>query len=111
MLSPGISPVLPRQERNIRVSMPNRCFSINIKQVPLVPAISITCYKSQGLTLNKMILGPMRHLTRTLPQKATFYVTVTRVRSMKDTSADGVANTRAIDFLFPVNPFCLKSLV
>jgi hypothetical protein len=51
-------------------------------QIPVIPAYSITADKSQGHTVNQMILGPLKHATRSRPQRAAHYVATTRVRSM-----------------------------
>lgn len=76
----GVVPVRQRVEKSINVRMPARSFNVTIKQVPLVPAFALTSEKCQGLTVDKMILGPMRHPTRRAPQRSSFYVAVTRVR-------------------------------
>ncbi len=81
-LPPGVVPILPRLEPKIDVTLPNRSFRINATQVPIVPAFAITCDKCQGMTVEKMVLAPLRHPTRRSPQRAAFYVAVTRVKSM-----------------------------
>lgn len=62
--------------------MPQRSFTVVVKQVPLVPAFALTSEKRQGLTVIKIILGPLRHSTRHSPQRSSFYVAVTRVKTL-----------------------------
>ncbi|ETN12062.1 hypothetical protein PPTG_09710 [Phytophthora nicotianae INRA-310] len=81
-LPQGVVPVCKKSERGVQVKLPDREFSISITQVPLVPAYCLTTEKCQGLTVEKMILGPIRHSTRLSPQRSSFYVAVTRVKSL-----------------------------
>lgn len=82
-LPTGIAPILARTEKGVKVDMTSRTFSITINQVPLIPAFAITSDKCQGLTVERMVLGPLRHSTRRNPQQSSFYVAVTRVKMMK----------------------------
>ncbi|KAF4143997.1 hypothetical protein GN958_ATG05898 [Phytophthora infestans] len=67
-LPPGVVPVCRRIEKGIEVKLPGREFSIAIDQVPLVAAYSLIAEKCQGLTVDKMILAPLKHTTRRTPQ-------------------------------------------
>jgi hypothetical protein len=49
-------------------------------QIPLVPAFSLLVEKVQGLTMDSIILGPLRHDTRSSPQKTALHVATTRVK-------------------------------
>ncbi|OWZ07894.1 hypothetical protein PHMEG_00019642 [Phytophthora megakarya] len=79
----GVVPVRLRYEKSVKVQLPNRSFSINIIQVPVIPAYSITTEKCQGMTLEKIVLAPLRHATRRSPQRSSFYVAATRVKSLR----------------------------
>ncbi|OWZ16522.1 ATP-dependent helicase [Phytophthora megakarya] len=79
----GIVLVRLRHERSVKIQLPARTFTVAVDQVPLVPAFALISEKFQGLTVNKMILGPLRHSTRHAPQKSSFYVAVTRVKSLQ----------------------------
>lgn len=81
-LPPGVVPVCPRTEKGIQIKLPNRSFSVSITQAPLVLTFSLTTEKCQGLTVDKMVLAPLRHQTRRIPQKSSLYVAVTRVKSL-----------------------------
>ncbi|GMF32032.1 unnamed protein product [Phytophthora fragariaefolia] len=52
----GVVPVCQRYERGISVKLPDRQFSVCIRQVPLVLAYSLTTEKCQGLTLTEWFL-------------------------------------------------------
>ncbi|GMF26420.1 unnamed protein product [Phytophthora fragariaefolia] len=68
-LPPGVAPICKRKETGIRVAIRNRLFSLVISQAPVVPAYSLTTEKCQGPTVHKMILAPLRHPTRRIPQR------------------------------------------
>ncbi|OWZ04872.1 hypothetical protein PHMEG_00023151 [Phytophthora megakarya] len=82
-LPDGTVPVLLRVEKQVEIKMPDRSFNVIVTQVPLIPAFAITSDKSQGLTVERMVLGPLRHSSRINPQRTSFYVAVTRVKTMK----------------------------
>lgn len=81
-LPPGIAHVCRRNERGVQIKLPDREFSISVCQVPLILGYSLTTEKYQGLTVDKMILAPLRHPTRLSPQRSSFYVAGTRVKSL-----------------------------
>lgn len=81
-LPPGVVPVQARDKIGICVELPQRSFSIQVCQAPLVPAFSLTSEKCQGLTVEKVIIGPLRHSTRKSPQRSSFYVAVTRIAAV-----------------------------
>jgi hypothetical protein len=64
----------------LQIKIPDRTFYIKIRQLPLVPAFSLLIEKVQGLTLDSVILGPLKHSTRRAPQKTALHVATTRVR-------------------------------
>lgn len=78
----GIIPVFSRDKTGVSVELPERTFSIQVYQSPLVPAFSLISEKCQGLTVQKVIIGPLRHSTRKAPQRSSFYVAITRVTSL-----------------------------
>ena len=81
--APGVVPVRPTLVKQVKIHIADdRQFTVNIEQVPLIPAFSLTSDKCQGLTVDRMILGPLRHDSRRLPQRTSFYVAMTRVRTM-----------------------------
>ncbi|KAG1713432.1 hypothetical protein DVH05_001219 [Phytophthora capsici] len=82
-LPPGVVPLCKRKETGVQIQMQQRTFSISICQIPVVPAYSLTTEKCQGLTVDKMILAPLQHSTRRVPQHSSFYVAVTRVTTLK----------------------------
>jgi hypothetical protein len=81
-LGPGVVPIRPYTINSLQIKLPKRerPFSIRIRQLPLVPAFSLLIEKVQGLTLDSVILGPLRHITRRAPQKTALHVATTRVR-------------------------------
>ncbi|ETP31440.1 hypothetical protein F442_19695 [Phytophthora nicotianae P10297] len=83
-LPDGVVPLRPWKQNSIQIQLPDRSFSVNITQIPLVPAFSLTSEKCQGLTVERMILAPLRHSTRKSPQRSYFYVAVTRVTTMSE---------------------------
>lgn len=82
-LPPGVAPVRIRCDSSVQIKMPARTFVVSVKQVPLIPAFALTSEKCQGLTVEKMILGPLRHPTRHAPQRPSFYVAVTTVKTLQ----------------------------
>jgi len=82
-LPDGVVPVRPRRESNVLIKITDvRSFIVCIIQIPIIPAFALTTEKCQGLTVEKMILGPLRHPTRKRPQRSALYVAITRVKSM-----------------------------
>lgn len=81
-LPPGTTPVRCAKHTGVNVAMSDRTFTVSVDQVPLVPAFALTTEKCQGLTVEKVVLGPLRHFTRVQPQRSSFYVAVTRVTTM-----------------------------
>jgi hypothetical protein len=78
----GVVPLRQRVERGVTIQLPSRSFTVTLKQVPMIAAFSLTSEKCQGLKVEKMVLGPMRHRTLHSPQKSSFYVAVTRVKTL-----------------------------
>ena len=80
-LPPGVVPVRPFEEKEVQIQLPNRKFKVSIKQIPLVPAFALTIDKCQGLTLEGLTLGPLRHSSRRSPRKTgTLYVALSRAK-------------------------------
>ncbi|GMF61876.1 unnamed protein product [Phytophthora fragariaefolia] len=80
----GVVPICQRYERGISVKLPDRQFSVCIRQVPLVLAYPLTTEKCHGLTVDRMVLAPLRHPTRYSPQRSSCYVTLlTRVKTLR----------------------------
>jgi hypothetical protein len=80
-LGAGVVLVKPFIRNSVTVKLPpNRSFDLKIKQIPLIPAFSLLIEKVQGLTLNSVIIGPMRHSTRMNPQRTSMHVSTSRIK-------------------------------
>jgi hypothetical protein len=62
----GIHPIL---EQDVLIQLPDWSFSVCIEQIPLVSAFALTIDKCQGLTLSRLILGPLLYPSRRTPEK------------------------------------------
>ena len=84
-LPPGVVPVLPHKESNCLIQLPNNCnIYVPVEQIPLTPAFALTTEKSQGMTLTHAVVAPLRHKTRTKPQRSALYVAFSRVTDPKN---------------------------
>jgi hypothetical protein len=63
-LGPGVVLVKPFMNTSASVTLPNRTFTLRIKQIPLIPAFSLLIEKVQGSTMKTLILGPMKDAHR-----------------------------------------------
>jgi hypothetical protein len=79
-LGPGVVPVKPFTNKSVQVQMPDRNFYLKITQIPLIPAFSLIVEKVQGLTMDSLILGPLRPKIRKNPQRTAMHVANTRIR-------------------------------
>ena len=77
-----VFPMFPAQVSE-SIEMPGRYkLSVKIRQIPIVPAYSLTVYKTQGLTLLGAVLARLRGAgVRPMPQGA--YVALSRVRRLQ----------------------------
>lgn len=84
-LPPGVVPVLPHKENNCHIQLPNNCnIYVPVEQIPLTPAFALTTEKSQGMTLTHAVIAPLRHKTRTRPQRSALYVAYSRIADPKN---------------------------
>ena len=79
-LGAGVVPVQPYRNNRVSIDLPSRNVTVRMIQIPLVPAFSLLIEKVQGLTMDSVILGPLRHKTRTSPQRTALHVSCTRVK-------------------------------
>lgn len=101
ILPVGVVPVRLRLEPSVEIKLPNRTFCIDIEQVPLTPAFSLTTEKCQGMTLEKMVLAPLRHETRVSPQRSSFYVATTRVKLLRQLYLMEKLSLEALEYFTP----------
>ena len=55
-LPAGVVPLIKKKEYT-KCQRHNRHYSFSVEQFPIVPAFALTVFKTQGLTLNRMIIG------------------------------------------------------
>jgi hypothetical protein len=79
-LGPGVVPVNPFTNNSVYVELPDRNFNLNVTQIPLIPAFSLIVEKVQGLTMDSLVLGPLRNSSRRNPQRTAMHVANTRIR-------------------------------
>jgi hypothetical protein len=77
-LGPGVVLVKPFMNTSASVTLPNRTFTLRIKQIPLIPAFSLLIEKVQGSTMKTLILGPMNDAHRRNPQRTALHVLLSR---------------------------------
>ena len=80
-LPAGVVPLVKKKEY-VKCQRYNRHYSFSVEQFPIVPAFALTVFKTQGLTLNRMIIGSwgLVNLGRgTRPPNSSAYVMLSRV--------------------------------
>jgi hypothetical protein len=60
-LGAGVVLVQPYRNNRVSINLPSRNVTVRMIQIPLVPAFSLLIEKVQGLTMDSVILGPLRH--------------------------------------------------
>ncbi|ETM35837.1 hypothetical protein L914_17332, partial [Phytophthora nicotianae] len=80
----GVVPVRCRNDSSVSARIRDRSLNVIVKQVSLIPAFALTTETCQGLTVDRLEIGPLRHSTLRKPQRASCYIAVTRVRSMDE---------------------------
>jgi hypothetical protein len=82
-LPAGVVPLVKKKDY-VSFQRNNRRYSFSIEQFPIVPAFALTVFKTQGLTLNRMIIGSWGMAKKARrPPKASAYVMLSRVCEMK----------------------------
>jgi hypothetical protein len=79
---PGAIPI-PLENLSGKITLSNnRSQSFKIEQFAFVNAFSLTIDKCQGLTLNSVIMGPIKHSSRNTPHRHSLYVLLSRGRTL-----------------------------
>jgi hypothetical protein len=82
-LPPGIIGIHPILERDVFIELPNRSFTISIKQIPIILSFTLTIDKCQGLTFLGAIFRPLFNLSQRNPNKNhTLYVVLSRMKHL-----------------------------
>ena len=71
--------MLKQVSRSIKITLNYTNFNIQPTQFPMVPAFAITIEKCQGITLDAMIVAPLRTVARSKPQPNSLYVVLSRI--------------------------------
>lgn len=83
-LSVDCFPFAPATQTSVSAKLPGRRVGVRIEQFPLTPALAITIHKSQGCTLDAVLISSLRS-GDWRPPKTALYVASSRTRSSMTT--------------------------
>ncbi len=82
---PGCYPIRITDRTNVYIRLKKKDgFAVMMQTIPIIPAYAITVDKSQGLTLPKMLLGPLNHPSRRSYPSQLLYVALSRTVSLSN---------------------------